>query len=158
MDDTTRGLPGVLDLRDLEPPLRWEGLFAVPVEGVEIEIGSGKGMFLKRASAERPGTGFLGVERAAKWFALGAARLAKEPRPNLRVVQADAFDLLVRWVPPGSVRAVHVYFPDPWPKKRHAKRRLLVPALFDLAARALVEGGWFQMATDVAPYLPLIHI
>jgi tRNA (guanine-N7-)-methyltransferase len=145
--------PWVLSLTDgVSPPLKWEDVFTPPVDSVEIEIGSGKGMFLRQESLERPRSGFLGVERSAKFFGICAAKLTRESRPNVRVVRADAFDLLARWVPVGSLAAVHVYFPDPWPKKRHAKRRLLQPALFDLCARAIHAGGRLAIATDVAPY------
>jgi len=144
--------PWILSLAERVPPLRWDDVFASPVESVEIEIGSGKGMFLRRESVACPGTGFLGIERATKFFALAAARLARDGRPNARIVRADAFDLLARWVPVGSLGAIHVYFPDPWPKKRHAKRRLLQPALFDLCARAIAPGGILAVATDVGPY------
>jgi len=144
--------PWILDLSERTPPLRWEEIFAVPVRGVELEIGSGKGRFLREQAASRPETGFLGVERAGKWFSLCAERLARDGRRNVILARADAFDLLSRWVPEGCLRAIHVYFPDPWPKKRHAKRRLLCPALFDLAARALERGGILAIATDVEPY------
>jgi tRNA (guanine-N7-)-methyltransferase len=142
----------ILDLRGLVPPLRWAEVFSVPVEAVEVELGSGKGMFLRRESAARPGVGFLGVERAGKFFELCAGRLARDGRPNVRLTRADAFDLLARWIPEAGVCALHVYFPDPWPKKRHAKRRMLSPPLFDLGARAIATGGFLSIATDVDPY------
>jgi tRNA (guanine-N7-)-methyltransferase len=142
----------LLNLQERTPPLDWRSVFPVPVESVEIEIGSGKGMFLQRSSAERPDVGFLGVERAGKWLALCVARVTRDDRQNVRLTRADAFDLLARWVPLGSAATIHVYFPDPWPKKRHAKRRLLSPSLYDLAARALRTGGCLAIATDVDWY------
>jgi tRNA (guanine-N7-)-methyltransferase len=141
-----------LDLAGKIPPLSWEDVFTFSPAGVEIEIGSGKGLFLRRRAAARPDSGFVGVERAGKWLRLSAERIARDARPNIRVIRTDAFDLLARWVPLGSVAAIHVYFPDPWPKKRHAKRRLLGPALFDLSARALAAGGRLAIATDVVAY------
>ncbi len=144
--------PWILDLHERIPPLRWDEVFPLLVRSVELEIGSGKGMFLRREAAARSDVGFLGVERAGKFFAICAARLARDGRPNARCVRADAHDLLARWVVPGSLGAVHVYFPDPWPKKRHAKRRLLGTALFELAARSLAPGGVLAIATDVSPY------
>jgi len=141
-----------IDLRTLRPPLRWEEVFAFHPGSVEIELGSGKGLFLRRESASRPDVGFLGVERAGKFFDICARRLARDGRPNVRLVRADAFDLLARWVPAAGIAALHAYFPDPWPKKRHAKRRLLSPPLFDLASRAIALGGVLSLATDVDPY------
>ena len=109
-------------------------------------------MFLRREAAERPETGFIGVERAAKWFGICAKRLERDGHPNARIACTDAFDLLARWFPLSSLAAVHVLYPDPWPKKRHAKRRLLTPALYDLSARALTGGGVLTIATDVGWY------
>ena len=142
----------VLDLSGMTPPFDLEDLFGVPVGSVELEIGIGKGLFLRREAAARPETGFIGVERAAKWFGICAKRLQRDGHPNARIIRADAFDLLVRWIPPSSLAAVHVLFPDPWPKKRHAKRRLLTPVLYDLTARVLSLGGIFTVATDVGWY------
>ena len=144
--------PWVLGLSGRNPPLDWREVFDVPVHSVELEIGFGKGMFLRREAERRAGVGFLGVENAAKWLGVCARRLARDGRPNVRIVHADAFDLFARWIPEASLSAVHVLFPDPWPKKRHAKRRLLAPALFDLAARGLKPGGRLVIATDVGWY------
>lgn len=142
----------VLDLTGTSPPLRWGEVFGVPVVRVEVELGSGKGMFLRRASAENTASGFLGVERAGKFFGKCAERFARDGMPNARLVRADAYDLLSRWIPPGSIHALHIYFPDPWPKKRHAKRRMLSLPLFDLAARAIAPGGFLAIASDVEWY------
>lgn len=142
----------ILDLRDRVPPLRWDDVFPIPVGSVEVELGSGKGMFLRRESAARPDVGFIGVERAGKFFALCARRIARDGRPNVRLTRADAFDLLARWIPEAGIEVLHVYFPDPWPKKRHAKRRMLTAPLFDLAARVIRPGGALSIATDVTPY------
>lgn len=144
--------PFILDLKGLHPPLNWDEVFPVPVRSVEIELGSGKGMFLRRESAARPDVGFLGVERAGKFFSMAAQRIERAGRPNVRLTQADAFDLLARWLPEGGIAVLHIYFPDPWPKKRHAKRRMLTPPLFDLAARTIAIGGILSIATDVTPY------
>lgn len=152
MTDATAENQCVLDLSGMTPPFKLDGLFAVSTQSVELEIGIGKGMFLRREAAARPETGFLGVERAAKWFGICARRLERDGHPNARIIRADAFDLLARWVPLSSLGAVHVLFPDPWPKKRHAKRRLLSPALYDLTARVLSPDGKFTVATDVGWY------
>jgi len=142
----------VVDLSDRTPPFDWKELFPVSVRSVELEIGFGKGMFLRAQAQRRTDAGFLGVECAAKWLGICARRLARDGRENVRIVQADAFDLLARWISEASLAAVHVLFPDPWPKKRHAKRRLLSPPLFDLAARGLRQEGVLTIATDVGWY------
>lgn len=144
-------VPFVVRLPEHEPPFVWPELFGRSGR-VEIEIGMGKGLFLAGAAAARPESNFLGVERAEKYFHRAVERFLEAPRPNARVLRADAFDLLTRWVTPGSVDDVHVYFPDPWPKSRHAKRRLLQPELFAGIARALRPGGRFWLGSDVGPY------
>ena len=144
-------IPFVLHPQALVPPLSWPVLFGR--EGpVELEVGSGKGLFLIEASRRRPESDFLGVERAGKWFHRAAERILAADCPNIRLVRADAFDFLARWVPPGSLSALHVYFPDPWPKKRHFRRRLLQEAFYALGARALSPGGALLLASDVQAY------
>ena len=144
-------MPCVLVPGRLMPPLDWSAIFGRTGE-VEIEIGCGKGRFLVEAGRLRPGSDFVGVERAGKWFHRAVQRAHRAGLPNIRLVQADAFDFLARWIPPGSVAAIHVYFPDPWPKQRHGKRRLLQPILYSLAARALSTAGRLYLASDVEPY------
>lgn len=142
----------LLELPADPAPLTWSEVFACPVRSVELEIGTGKGKFLRKEAEERPDVGFLGIERAAKWLRLAAGRAARDGRANLMLVRADAFEFLTLRVAPGSLAGIHVYFPDPWPKKRHGKRRLLRPALYQLSARALATGGLFAFATDVGWY------
>ena len=152
MNHSPVGNPSVLNLEGQTPPLRWEEVFPTPMRAIELEIGFGKGRFLRREAERRPEVGFFGVERAGKWFALAAKRIASDGNPNLRVARSDAFDFLARWVPVGSLAAVYILFPDPWPKKRHAKRRLLTPALYDLTARGLAPDGKMTIATDMTWY------
>lgn len=144
-------LPCVLTPGKLTPPLAWEEVFGRAGE-LEIEIGCGKGLYLTEAARLRPGSDIVGVERAGKWFRRAVSRVHRSGLTNIRLIQADAFDFLTRWVRPASARAVHVYFPDPWPKMRHGKRRLLQPRLYELVAGALVPEGRFYLASDVEPY------
>lgn len=138
-------------LHDRTPPFDWTELFGRDGP-VELEIGSGKGRFLAEAARLRPEVNLLGIERAGKYFRRAVHRVLKAGLESVRLLQADAFDVLVRWVPPTSLDAVHVYFPDPWPKKRHAKRRLLREPLYRLAARGLRPGAPLRLASDVEPY------
>jgi tRNA (guanine-N7-)-methyltransferase len=144
-------IPCVLVPGRLTPPLDWHAIFGRTGE-VEIEIGCGKGLYLVEAARLRSGSDLVGVERAGKWFRRAVQRAHRCGLPNIRLLQADAFDFLARWVPPGSAAAIHVYFPDPWPKQRHGKRRLLQPILYRLAARALSTAGRLCLASDVEPY------
>jgi tRNA (guanine-N7-)-methyltransferase len=144
-------IPCVLVPSRLTPPLDWRAIFGRTGD-VEIEIGCGKGRYLAEAARIRPGSDLVGVERAGKWFRRAVQRAHRSGLPNIRLLQADAFDFLARWVPPGSAAAIHLYFPDPWPKQRHGKRRLLQPTLYRLAARALSTAGRLYLASDVEPY------
>jgi tRNA (guanine-N7-)-methyltransferase len=133
------------------PPLDPDALFERP-GSMEVELGSGKGLFLEQAVRLEPGKNFLGVERADKFFRHAVRRFLEAPPPNLRLFRADAFDVLTRWIAPETLAGVHVYFPDPWPKARHAGRRLLRPQLYQLVFCALEPGALLRIASDVEPY------
>src|SRR4051812_3618280 len=105
------------------PRLAWGSIFGNQAP-VEIEVGFGKGLFLLTASQERPEVNFFGIEIERKYQLSTANRIAKRHLHNVRLACTDARLFLRDWVEPGSVTAVHVYFPDPWWKKRHHKRRL----------------------------------
>ena len=138
------------------PPFDWSALFGNS-HPVEVELGCGKGLFLREAARQAPQTNFLGVERAGKYFRTAVARLTRAELPNIRMQRADGFDVLDRWVAPRSIQRLHIYFPDPWPKKRHHKRRIVCPQMMRLAARALVPGGEFRVATDHEVYREIIR-
>ena len=130
------------------PTLNWAQLFG-NTNPVEIEVGTGKGLFLLHAAAARPGSNFLGIEVVRKYQLYAATRYAIRNLPNVKTACADAAVVLRDCVVPGSVAAVHVYFPDPWWKKRHRKRRVFTPAFAADAARALAPGGRLLVASDV---------
>jgi tRNA (guanine-N7-)-methyltransferase len=137
-----------------ELPRPWDGaaLFgrAAPLE---VEVGSGKGLFLRNAAAARPETDFLGVEVAAKYAAFAAAGLAKAALGNALVVHGDGLRLFAELFPDDSLAAVHVYFPDPWWKKRHRRRRVMRESFLRDVQRTLVPGGSLHFWTDVEEYL-----
>lgn len=122
------------------------------VQPLEIEVGSGKGLFLETATGEKPGHNFVGVEVAAKYARNCAARLARWARTNGVAVHGDALLLLNRFVADRSLEAVHVYFPDPWWKKRHRKRRVMNERLLADVVRTLRQGGSLHFWTDVEEY------
>jgi tRNA (guanine-N7-)-methyltransferase len=117
---------------------------------VEVEIGCGKGEFLMASALRHPRTFFVGVEVARKYALKSAARLVKAGATNARVAWMDGMTFLERAVPPASLRAVHVYFPDPWPKRRHHRRRVVSPRFTAAAARALRRGGNLYFLSDDA--------
>jgi len=137
------GLPG---------PVSFEKIFG-NAGPVEIELGFGKALFLLRSATEHPDCNYLGVEVSRKWFREGKRRAEKAgPPDNLRLLHAEAVDFLTRFTPPASVRALHIYYPDPWPKKRHQKRRFVAGPLLSQAERVLLPGGELRVVTDHAGY------
>lgn len=133
----------------------WSALFGNGLP-VEIEIGSGDGAFLLAAARRDARVNFLGIERSRAKARRLWARVARASLPNVRALQADAGCVIETLVPPASVAAYHLYFPDPWPKHRHAARRILTPRLALALARTLVPGGRLLLATDVYGYLRLM--
>jgi tRNA (guanine-N7-)-methyltransferase len=136
---------------ELPKPFDVESLFgrAAPVE---LEIGSGKGLFLATAAAAHPERNFFGTEVVAKYARFAAARCAKRDLANVRVMSGDALRLLGELIPDASLAAVHVYFPDPWWKKRHHKRRVFRPSFVKDVERTLIVGGSLHFWTDVEEY------
>ncbi|KAB2966927.1 MAG: hypothetical protein F9K18_04960, partial [Thermoanaerobaculia bacterium] len=138
----------------LEGPLD-PGRLAALVPGdaaCELEIGFGKGRFLLARAAEHPERRFLGIEIAGEYFRLAARRLARRGLANVALVRGEALYLLAVVLPRAFAREVHVYFPDPWPKSRHQRRRLFSPASLDLVLGALEPGGRLSFATDHLDY------
>ena len=137
-------------------PFCWQTLFGSD-RPVELEVGSGKGLFLVNAAVQRPDHHFLGVELARKYARLAAERVLKHGLHNVRVWPGDAGTFLGHHVPESSLRAVHVYFPDPWWKKRHKKRRVFNERLVTSIVRALEPGGELHIATDVEEYFGVMR-
>jgi len=119
---------------------------------LEVEVGTGKGLFLRNAAAARPDVDFLGVEVSQKYARFAAAALAKRQLSNAMVIVGDALRLFGELLPDDSLEAVHVYFPDPWWKKRHKKRRVMRESFLRDVARTLRPGGVFHFWTDVEEY------
>jgi tRNA (guanine-N7-)-methyltransferase len=119
---------------------------------LEIEVGSGKGLFLRNSAELRPNVDFLGIEVAARYADFAAAGLAKRNLPNAIVVCGDAIRIFTELVPDNSLAAVHVYFPDPWWKSRHRKRRVMRESFVRDVQRTLRPGGALHFWTDVEEY------
>lgn len=140
----------VLDPASISHPMDLSGIFGRSAP-VEIEIGFGKGRFLLAAAAHWPDTNWLGIEYAGPCVQLVAERAAKRGLRNIRLIRADAA-LTVEDLPDSSIRACHIYFPDPWPKKRHRKRRLIKQPFVERLFRTIAPGGWLHLATDFEDY------
>jgi len=119
---------------------------------VTLEVGFGNGEALAQQAAAHPERNFLGVEVHGPGVGHLMIRLAELQCDNVRILQCDAMELLRRHLPPGSLDAVLLYFPDPWHKKRHHKRRIVQPEFAGLVHRALAPGGLLHMATDWEDY------
>ena len=119
---------------------------------IELEIGSGKGLFLARAAEQTPGHYFIGLELATKYARESQTRLEKRSVPNACFVACDAVAVMHQDVSDSCLHAVHVYFPDPWWKSRHKKRRVLSDETILHIQRTLIPGGMLHFWTDVLDY------
>src|SRR5258708_6604810 len=140
-----------LDVEKLPKPLDWGTVFGNDLP-VELEIGIGKGTFLVEQARARPEVNFFGIEWARWFWRYASDRLRRHNCTNARTVRAEASFFLTEHVPPASLAVLHVYFPDPWPKARHHKRRLIQPKVIPLVDRVLTPGGRLQVVTDHQGY------
>lgn len=139
------------DGAERDPMLDWGAVFGND-RPVEIEIGIGKGRFLIDAAQRLPQVNFVGIEWAGKYLRIAHERSLKRELWNIRLIRADAREFVEFFVPTASLQAIHVYFPDPWPKKRHHKRRLINRGFVREVERTLRPGGSLWLATDYAEY------
>jgi tRNA (guanine-N7-)-methyltransferase len=145
----------VLDLGSVSLPLCSREVFGSSVP-LEVELGVGKGRFLLEWAAAHPEIGLVGVERVRKYLRIVAARVARGGLSNVRLVHTTAEDLLFRCLAEGSVAAMHFYFPDPWPKKRHHKRRFFRASNAARLADVLAPEGLLRVKTDHDGYATVI--
>ena len=148
--------PWFQTVEDVGPRLEWSSFFGNP-NPVELDIGCGRGLFLFNAAVTTPQTNFLGLEIDYREGRRTATRLMKRDLPNARVIGGDAKKVLSEMVAPHSVQAAHVYFPDPWWKKRHHKRRIFTEEFLNQLANILQHGGHLHSWTDVAEYWDIIQ-
>ena len=132
-------------------PLDWAQLFA-SAQPVEMEIGSGDGGFLSRHASAQPSRNFVGVERLLGRLRKLDRRARRAGLQNVRPLRIEAEYLLHYLVPHQSLHAVHIYFPDPWPKARHAKHRLVKAGFPELLHRVLAPSGVVYLRTDHLEY------
>ena len=124
---------------------------------LHIEVGSGKGTFLISAAQAHPEASFLGIEWANKYYKLAVDRMGRWNIPNVRIIRTDAADFLTENIPDISVNWFHIYYPDPWPKKKHHKRRFISHENIKEILRCLKTAGIINIATDHAGYFEQIQ-
>ena len=126
-------------------------LFPVPVDAVQLEIGFGGGEWMIAQAREQPRTGFIGVEPFVNGMAKALAAIEATGLENVRLHFDDAVELIA-WLPPASLARVDLVHPDPWPKRRHWKRRFVQDGMIGELARILQRGGEFRFVTDITDY------
>ncbi len=148
-------LPPLPDDVAVRPAGAWMDLGAMFADAnlpLELEIGSGKGTFLVQQAQVQRGVNFLGVEWAREFAVYAADRVRRRGLANVRMLCADATEFL-RWrTPDEAFRVIHLYFSDPWPKKRHHKRRVVQDRFLADAHRTLTPGGELRIVTDHTDY------
>lgn len=117
-----------------------------------LEIGCGMGETTASIAAAHPENNFIGIEVHAPGVGSLLKEIATRELTNLRVIRHDAVEVVRDMIPPASLAGIHIYFPDPWPKKRHHKRRLIQPPFVHELARRLAPGGYLHCATDWEEY------
>lgn len=145
-----------MDVERLPRPIDWPALFGSD-HPVELEIGMGKGTFITEQAKRRPAVNFIGVEWARWYWRYASDRLRRNGCFNARTLRAEAGYFLAEFVRDASIHVVHIYFPDPWPKKRHHKRRLIQPPFLRQIERVLVPAGRLQVVTDHEEYFQQIE-
>ncbi|MCV3736606.1 tRNA (guanosine(46)-N7)-methyltransferase TrmB [Rhizobium sp. TRM96647] len=133
-------------------PERLAGLFSVDTQRTRLEIGFGGGEHLIHRALENPQTGFIGVEPFVNSMAKLVGRIEETGARNIRLYDNDAMQVL-DWLPPASIDQIDLLYPDPWPKKKHWKRRFVSVTSLDRFARVLKPGGLFCFASDIDTYV-----
>ena len=157
MARTIKDYPSVaLRPEDLDGKIDFTRIFGRKA-AVHIEIGTGKAGFLLAQARVQPELNFLGIERAGRYYRYAVDRIGRWSVSNVRVIRTDAAQFLAEFVADSCVDCFHIYFPDPWPKKRHHKRRFFCQLNLEQLIRCLKPGGVIKTATDHAEYFEYIQ-
>ena len=152
MARTIKDYPEVsLNIEDLHEKFDFAKIFGRSAP-IHIEIGSGKGTFLLNQARKNQGDNFLGIEWASRYYRYAVDRIGRWGLTNVRIIRTDAVSFISDFVPDSSVDFFHIYFPDPWPKKRHNKRRFINDVNLENIIRCLKTGGQLRIATDHQDY------
>lgn len=137
-------------------PLDFESVYGTTAP-LEVDLGCGDGSFLTAAAAANSETNFLGVERLVGRVRNACQKIAANGLTNARVLRCEISYAVCHLLPPGSVAVFHLMFPDPWPKRRHAARRIVTESFLASLDRGLASGGTIRIATDQTEYLRKIE-
>ena len=144
--------PVGIEVDSLPRLVLWPDLFGND-HPVEVEIGMGKGTFITEQAKLRPEVNFFGIEWARWFWRYSSVRLRRSGcAANARTVRADAGLVMREIVPDASVSVLHIYFPDPWPKRHHQSRRLVQDGFMEALHGILIMGGELRVKTDDEPY------
>lgn len=141
-----------LKYHNLGSPICWKHIF-YNTSPIEIEIGFGKCGFLIDIATQHPSVNFVGIESSRKYYRKGIKKIQRAQLKNTKLIWGEAFHIFKRYIPDTSIVNVYINFPDPWPKKRHAKRRLLQHEFVALIAQKLYPAGCIEIATDAEAYM-----
>ncbi len=141
-----------LHYQNIEPPLCWQEVFH-NTWPVVVEIGFGKCGFLIDIASQQSATNFVGIESSRKYYLKGIKKIERAKLQNVKLMWGEAFHIFNRSIPDHSLSAVYVNFPDPWPKRRHAKRRLIRAEFTALTATKIVPAGIIELSTDAEFYM-----
>lgn len=145
-----------LEVEALHRPINWAELYG-NANPVELEIGMGKGTFLLEQARAHPEINYFGLEYARWFWRYASDRMRRHECRNAHTSRAEAGYFFNEFVGDAGLSVIHIYFPDPWPKKRHHKRRLIQPPFMQHLVRALVPGGRLQVVTDHHDYFEQIE-
>lgn len=148
---TLRSPAFILNAEHLTPPLDLPSLYG-RTRPLEVDVGCGKGRFLLARCRAFPETNFLGIERREKRTLSVHRKLEREGVTNVRLLRLEAAYVVEELIPPLSVAAYYIFFPDPWPKRRHHRRRLFSPPFMQALHRTLLNAGGLNIATDYEEY------
>lgn len=151
MTKRKKSVTGYLTIADLAKPFNFQQLCG-NANPVELEIGAGRGDFLVGYAEEHPDRNVVAVERKLGYLARGINKAKAKDLQNVQFLNVEVRYFLQEYCPDGSLAAVHIYFPDPWPKKRHLGRRLIQPDFIEVLARKMVPGGELHLRTDHLNY------
>ncbi len=140
-----------LDVESLPKPIDWAVLYG-NTNPVELEIGMGKGTFLTEQAKRRKDVNFFGIEWANWFWRFASDRMRRNGCTNARTVRTEAGFFMRECVPDASLSVLHIYFPDPWPKAKQNKRRLIQPPFLAVVEQKLVPGGLLKVITDHKGY------